>query len=125
MDLVRVPVVLNRPPAGPTRHPVPPSRRVRHGVEVRDRLKDRRDHPVGYRRPPHEIPVHLVTGCRSAAAVVVVVSVDRHLVLSSHHHQPVSCAIQPDRQDQAMDPTTGDRWPFVFAIYRCDRQTRA
>lgn len=117
VDPVRDPAVLNRPRAGPTKHPVPPSRRVRPGVAVRDPRKDRLGRPAGSRRPPPGIRVLLdIPGCPAVP--------DRRAP-SSHHHQPASCAIRPDRLALAMDQTTGGRWRFACGICRCARRTRA
>lgn len=117
VDPVRDPAVLNRLPVGPTKHPVPPSRRVRPGVAVRDPHKDRLGRPAGSRRPLHGIHVRRdILGCPAV--------LDRRAP-SSHHHQPASCAIRLGLRAPAMDRTTGGRWPFVSAICRCVRRTRA
>ena len=111
VDPVLVPAVHSRLPAETTRHLVPPSRRVRHEVEVPDRRKDRRGRPVGSRRRPcRAIPVRLVIDCLVGR-------------VASHRHRLASCAIRPDRRDQVM--VTVGRWPFVSAICRCARPTPA
>lgn len=107
VDRVRVPVVRSRLPAGRTRHPVPPNRRVLREVEVHDPHKVRRDRPVGCpRRLVHGIRARPVTDCRP-------VVVRRP---STHHPPLASYAIHPDQQALVM--VIAGHWPFVSAICR-------
>lgn len=107
VDRVRVPVVRSRLPAGRTRHPVPPNRRVLREVEVHDPHKVRRDRPAGCpHRLVHGIRARPVTDCRP-------VVVRRP---STHHPPLASYAIHPDQQALVM--VIAGHWPFVSAICR-------